>query len=145
MVSGVGKVRRPLFVSRPRFSTRPVTIFSVSDQEQLVVQIIFTRSSKTVGDRSMRPAPCLGIQSKSGLEVIAAEKTLKSSSKRKICLTSLSPRLDSVLLSLRLVFTCNWRFRALIWTVTGGGGGGGHNLGRFHPSPTRGKGQNTAP
>ena len=29
----------------------------VNAQEQLVVQIIFTRSSKTVGERSIRPAP----------------------------------------------------------------------------------------
>ena len=30
---------------------------SVADHVQLVVQIVFTRSSKTVGLRSQRPAP----------------------------------------------------------------------------------------
>ena len=30
---------------------------SVADQAQLVVQTVFTRSSKTVGPRSRRPAP----------------------------------------------------------------------------------------
>ena len=34
--------------------------------EQFVVQIIFTRSSKTVGERSIRPAPCSPIHENSG-------------------------------------------------------------------------------
>ena len=45
-------MRRPSFDSRPRFWTSPVTIFSVKAQEQFVVQIIFTRSSKTDGERN---------------------------------------------------------------------------------------------
>ena len=44
---------------------------SVADQAQLVVQMVFTTSSKTVGLRTSRPAPCVA-QARSGSEAAAA-------------------------------------------------------------------------
>ena len=50
----------------PSRSHRRDTIARVSAHEQFVVQIIFTRSSKTVGDRNSLPAPVAAIHEKSG-------------------------------------------------------------------------------
>lgn len=63
MRSGVGKARPwgPLAgasgAGSPRCSTIAPTIRRVADHAQFVVQMVFTTSSKTVGLRSILPAP----------------------------------------------------------------------------------------
>ena len=66
MASGVGKARVPMGPSSPSASTRFVAMVSVRAQVQLVVHSVFTASSKTVGERSMRPAPRSAAQRRSG-------------------------------------------------------------------------------
>ncbi len=63
MAPGVGKARPygPSLgapgAAAPRCSTRAPTIRLVADQVQLVVQMVLTTSSNTVGLRTIRPAP----------------------------------------------------------------------------------------
>ena len=59
IAAGVGKVRRSgaPWAGIPSSPTTALTIRTVPDQAQLVVQIVLTRSSNTVGLRSIRPAP----------------------------------------------------------------------------------------
>ena len=57
IASGDGKERRPSGAASPSPDTIAPTIRRVADQAQLVVQIVLTTSSNTVGLRSMLPAP----------------------------------------------------------------------------------------
>ena len=65
MSAGVGNVFAPAG-PRPSSSHRFLTIFFVSAQLQLVVQIILTVSSKTEGARRSLPAPSFRTHSNSG-------------------------------------------------------------------------------
>ncbi len=57
MTAGVGNARPPRSDSSPSSPTSAVTIRTVADHVQLVVQIVLTTSSKTVSLRISLPAP----------------------------------------------------------------------------------------
>ena len=66
IASGVGKAASRPGPCSPSSSQSRATMARVSAQEQLVVQSVFTASSKTVGERSSRPAPRASAQRRSG-------------------------------------------------------------------------------